>query len=81
MNSSCGIHGWGFALPRRRLAGEATAAAWERPAPPGARAIAGPDEDAFTLGLQAALQVKLHTYQRGCNHICLIINGCLGLVN
>ena len=45
---------WGFAIPRRRLSNQAAQEAWQRPGFPGARAIAGPDEDSLTLGVQAA---------------------------
>jgi 3-hydroxy-3-methylglutaryl CoA synthase/uncharacterized OB-fold protein len=54
--ASYGIHGWGLAIPRRRLPNQAVAEAWGRPGMPGARAIAGHDEDTLTLGVQAALQ-------------------------
>jgi len=56
LNSNCGILDWGFAIPRRRLANQAVQEAWGRPPVPGSRAVTGADEDAFTLGLQSALQ-------------------------
>ena len=54
MNGSCGIHSWGCAIPRRRLQNAATMAAWNRLTAPGARAIAGYDEDAITFAVQAS---------------------------
>jgi len=57
LSANCGIHGWGFAIPRRRLSNQAVQEAWNRPGFPGSRAVAGPDEDSLTLGMQAALQV------------------------
>lgn len=56
MTPECGILDWGVALPRRRLENRVTQAAWDRPPMPGSRRVAGPDEDALTLGVQAALQ-------------------------
>lgn len=56
MSPDCGIHGWGFAIPRRRLPNQAVQEAWSRPGFPGSRSITGHDEDSLTLGLQAALQ-------------------------
>ena len=55
MSARTGIRGWGFAIPRRRLANKATQAAWGRAAVPGSRAVCGSDEDALTLGAEAAL--------------------------
>lgn len=55
MKIECGIHGWGFAIPRRRLPNAATLEAWERPDAPGSRAVAGHDEDSLTLAAEAAL--------------------------
>lgn len=56
MNGECGIHSWGVAIPRRRVQNRLTQEAWNRPGMPGARCVAGHDEDAITLGVQAALQ-------------------------
>jgi len=61
LSSDCGIHGWGFAIPRRRLSNQAVQEAWNRPGFPGSRAVTGPDEDSLTLGMQAALQVIADT--------------------
>lgn len=56
MSVECGILDWGVALPRRRLENQTTEEAWGRPAVAGSRCIAGHDEDAVTLAVQAALQ-------------------------
>ena len=56
MNTPVGIRSWGVAIPRRKLANEATSKAWSRPAMPGSRSIAGHDEDALTLGVHAAFE-------------------------
>ncbi|MFQ5423128.1 MAG: OB-fold domain-containing protein [Phycisphaerae bacterium] len=56
MSRRCGILDWGVALPRRRLENRLTAEAWDRAAPAGSRRIAAHDEDAITLGVEAALQ-------------------------
>ena len=54
MTTETGILGFGVSIPRRELTNAATFEAWDRSAIKGARRIAGPDEDALTLGLSAA---------------------------
>lgn len=43
-------------MPRRRLRNKDTQEAWGREGTPGSRRVAGADEDAFSMGVQAALQ-------------------------
>ncbi len=56
MKNPVGLRSWGVAVPRRKLTNEVTGKAWNRPGLPGSRSIAGHDEDALTLGVQAALE-------------------------
>jgi len=66
LSSETGIIDFGVSIPRRELTNAATAEAWGRPAFKGARRIAGPDEDALTLGLSAAFEA---TQAFDCNNI------------
>lgn len=70
MQIKCGIHRLGFSIPRRSLAHQETATAWDRGAVPGNRRVAGFDEDALTLGVNAARQA-MQGYN--CQEIGMII--------
>ena len=56
MTIECGIHSWGAAIPRRRLLNAETEKAWNRAAIAGERSIAGHDEDAITLAVEAGIE-------------------------
>ncbi|MGZ4144312.1 MAG: OB-fold domain-containing protein [Actinomycetota bacterium] len=51
-----GIAGWGVSIPVWRLDRGMLARAWDTPALPGERAAASGDQDALTLGVEAALE-------------------------
>jgi len=48
------IHGYGVHIPRYRITQAEINRAWGRPGGRGEKAVAPPDEDAFTLGVKAA---------------------------
>ncbi|MGH2652339.1 MAG: 3-hydroxy-3-methylglutaryl CoA synthase, partial [Actinomycetota bacterium] len=50
-----GIAAWGAYLPTFRLDRATMGRAWDTPSLPGERAVSGGDEDALTMGVEAAL--------------------------
>ncbi|MGH2783982.1 MAG: 3-hydroxy-3-methylglutaryl CoA synthase, partial [Actinomycetota bacterium] len=50
-----GIAAWGAYLPSFRLDRKTMGTAWDTPSMPGERAVAAGDEDALTMGVEAAV--------------------------